>query len=298
MATTSTPLHSKLSQSVSGAMPSLGADAMTSISTPQGPHPAGDVKHNRLIQIIRLFAVLTWFNCCSVVLLVTQCFGLPLYYLGYRDYWHSYMVVTKQGFGLVITSVTQWFSPTVIRVSGDASVRGQLKMTDDGRLETRFPQRLVMITNHQLYSDWLYLWWIAYTNKMHGHVYFLLKKSLKKLPVAGPAMMNWDFVFLARNWAQDKMAIKRGVDKMKLRNGEIPKNDEAPDPMWLMVYPEGTNLSANTRKKSAAWSAKSGIPDFEHLLLPRSTGLRYCLQELEGTVEWVYDVTVAYEGIP
>ena len=233
-----------------------------------------------------------------MVIYVTQCFGLPLYYLGYTDYWQSYMVGTKQAFGLVITSVTQWFSPTVIRVSGDASVRGQLKVTEDGRLETDFPHRLVMITNHQLYSDWLYLWWIAYTNKMHGHVYFVLKQSLKKLPVAGPAMMMYDFIFLARNWAHDKMAIKKGMDRLKLRNGEPPKREDQPDPMWLMVYPEGTNLSANTRRKSAAWSAKSGIPDFEHLLLPRSTGLQYCLQELEGTVDWIYDVTVAYEGIP
>ena len=233
-----------------------------------------------------------------MVLFVTQCFGLPLYYLGYTDYWHSYMVGTKQGFGLVITSVTQWFSPTVIRVSGDASVRGQLKVTEDGRLETDFPHRLVMITNHQLYSDWLYLWWIAYTNKMHGHVYFVLKQSLKKLPIAGPAMIMFDFIFLARHWAQDKMALKKGIDRLKLRDGEVPKGGDQPDPMWLMVYPEGTNLSANTRRKSAVWSAKSGIPDFEHVLLPRSTGLQYCLQELAGTVDWVYDVTVAYEGIP
>lgn len=70
------------------------------------------------------------------------------------------------------------------------------------------------------------------------------------------------------------------------------------DPMWLMIYPEGTNLSGNTRKGSKRWADKQGIRDFEHVLIPKSTGLLYCLQELKGSVEWVYDCTVGYEGIP
>jgi len=34
----------------------------------------------------------------------------------------------------------------------------------------------------------------------------------------------------------------------------------------------------------------------KYTLLPRSTGLFFCLQQLQGTVEWVYDCTIAYEG--
>ena len=70
------------------------------------------------------------------------------------------------------------------------------------------------------------------------------------------------------------------------------------DPMWLIIFPEGTNLSANTRQQSRKWADKQGIKDLEHQLLPRSTGLLYCLQELKGTVDWVYDCTLAYEGVP
>lgn len=60
------------------------------------------------------------------------------------------MAMTKQFFGLVTNVVTQWYNPTLIRISSDASVRGQLKLTEDGRLETSFPERMVLITNHQL----------------------------------------------------------------------------------------------------------------------------------------------------
>ena len=68
--------------------------------------------------------------------------------------------------------------------------------------------------------------------------------------------------------------------------------------MWLVIFPEGTNLSTNGRRGSKKWADKQGIDDLRHLLLPRSTGLLYCLQELRGTIDWVYDCTLAYEGIP
>lgn len=72
---------------------------------------------------------------------------------------------------------------------------------------------------------------------------------------------------------------------------------KALDPMWLLIFPEGTNLSRNTRKASVAWAKKSGRQDFKHLLLPRTRGLQYCLEELGSTVEWVYDCTLAYSGV-
>ena len=36
----------------------------------------------------------------------------------------------------------------------------------------------------------------------------------------------------------------------------------------------------------------------QHTLLPRTTGLQFCLQELRKTVGYVYDCTIAYEGVP
>lgn len=70
------------------------------------------------------------------------------------------------------------------------------------------------------------------------------------------------------------------------------------NPMWMLIFPEGTNLSKNGRKKSAAWAQKQNISDLQHALLPRSTGLHFCLEQLGDTVEWIYDCTLAYEGIP
>jgi 1-acyl-sn-glycerol-3-phosphate acyltransferase len=261
------------------------------------PQLAKNAEHGTVMAAVRLLLFITWFNCVCCTTHLTQILGSPLYFIN-KDYYYAYMALTKQSFGLLITTVTQWFSPTMVRVSGDKSVRGQLTLTKDGRLETRFPERLVMITNHQLYVDWLYFWWISYCNSMHGHIFIILKESLKYIPVIGPGMMFFGFVFMARSWATDKSRLHHGLQNLKARHNGPLSGSQTLDPMWLLMFPEGTNLSKNNRKKSAAWAEKQGIKDLRHQLLPRSTGLQYCLEELGDSVDWVYDCTTAYEGIP
>ena len=260
-------------------------------------HPGGRVKHGILIQLLRMLLFLAWVVVSCVTIHATQLLGAPLY-LVHRDYYYAYMAWTKQSFGIVITTVTQWFSPTVVRVSGDASVAGQLRLTADGRLELDFPERLILVANHQLYTDWLYLWWAAYAADMHGHLFILLKQSLRYIPVLGPGMMFYGFVFMARHWASDQARLRHRLRKLTERHAGPLSGSQSLDPMWLLIFPEGTNLSANTRRKSSAWAQKQGIADLRHQLLPRSTGLQFCVQELRGTLDWVYDCTVAYEGVP
>ena len=287
-----------MSQAIPEPIPDLGAGSAGKAAE---PHPGGRIKHGSSVQLLRLAAFTSWINVCIFTIHFTQILGCPLYLFN-KDYYYAYMALTKQSFGLVATTTTAWFSPTVIRVSGDKSVRGQLLQTKDGRLETRFPERLVMIANHQIYTEWLYLWWVAYTSRMHGHVYIILKESLKYIPFVGPGMMFYGFIFMARNWAKDKARLQHRLQKLvKGRHGgpmSGVSGIKSLDPMWLIIFPEGTNLSANTRNHSQRWADKQGIKNLEHQLLPRSTGLLYCLQELKDTVDWVYDCTLAYEGIP
>lgn len=208
------------------------------------------------------------------------------------------MAFTKQDFGLVITALTEWWCPTSMRVSGDESVRGQIQLTDGGRLKMQFPERLVLMSNHQVYTDWIYLWWLAYTNRMHGRIYIILKESLKYIPVIGQGMSFYGFIFMARKWLSDKPRLQHRLEKLKTKNEGSNSGSPAFDPMWLLIFPEGTNLSANTKGRSAAYGQKQGLPSMKHALNPRSTGLFFCLQQLRGTIDWVYDSTVSYEGPP
>lgn len=220
------------------------------------------------------------------------------------------MAYTKECFAILITCLTQWWAPTVVRVSGDSSMLGQLVKKKDGSLQCKFADRMVLMANHQvcgchcavafefhwacqanirqLYTDWLYLWWIAYTNSMHGFIYIILKESLKNIPIIGWGCQFYNFIFLSRKWEEDQSTFKKHLSKL----------NKASDPMWLIIFPEGTNLSATTREKSKQWAAKQGLKDMKHQLLPRSTGLRFCLTELRETTEWLYDCTIAYEGVP
>ena len=281
-------------QTIPEVLPDLGAGASGNAVE---PHPAGRVKHGIIVQALRISAFVTWFHgvCCTVQ--TTQVLGIPLYFIN-KDYYYAYMALSKQSFGIFLTSLMQWFSSTTIRVSGDQSVRGQLVQTEDGRCIMKFPERIVLIANHQIYTDWLYLWWASYAGSMHGHLFIILKESLRYIPVVGPGMMFYGFIFMARNWQKDKPRMHHRLQQLKSQHRGPLSGTQSLDPMWLLIFPEGTNLSGNTRKRSKAWAEKNNMKDLEHQLLPRALGLQYCLLELKGTVEWVYDCTIAYEGIP
>lgn len=133
---------------------------------------------------------------------------------------------------------------------------------------------------------------------MHGHIFIILKESLKHVPILGWGMRFYGFVFMSRKWETDKPRIAHRLNKLKERHAGPLSGTEGFDPMWLLIFPEGTNASANTRQRSKAWADKIGVADMEHVLLPRSTGSFFALNELKGTVEYVYDCTMAYEGVP
>lgn len=82
-------------------------------------------------------------------IVLTQLIGAPLYWID-RDLYYAYMAVTKESFGILAVTVTNWWGATVMRISGDESVAGQIRKTEDGRVELEFPERLVMIANHQV----------------------------------------------------------------------------------------------------------------------------------------------------
>ncbi|KAI5365234.1 Putative phospholipid/glycerol acyltransferase [Septoria linicola] len=260
------------------------------------------LKHGVVMQTLRIiaFGIYFFLSCCGIH--GAQMLGAPLYFID-RDWFYAWMALTKQFFGILCTSMTQFWSPTVVRISGDKSVAGLLKQDANGMVQTDFGDRAVLMTNHQLYTDWLYLWWTAYTNAlpMHGHIYIILKDSLKWVPAIGPGMQLFGFIFMSRKWATDQQRLRYRLQKLKTRHSGPMAGQSGKaqlDPMWLLIFPEGTNLSADTRAQSKKFADNSGRDDMRHQVLPRSTGLQFCLQELEGSVEYLYDVTIGYEGVP
>ena len=156
---------------------------------------------------------------------------------------------------------------------------------------------LALIFHSQLYNDWIYLWWTAYVNRPfnHGYVYIVLKESIMYIPIVGLGLRLAGFVFMSRNMKTDTPRLTRRLGQLTRRS----KGGEGGlSPMWLMMFPEGTNLSRNGRAKSVKWAERQGEKDLKYTLIPRSTGTYFCLKALNRTVEWVYDCTLAYDGVP
>ena len=98
-----------------------------------------------------MLAFVTYFMTSIIVSHATQLAGCPLYFIN-KDYYYAVMAFTKQQFGLLINTITQWFSPTLIRISADGSVVDEIRLTPNGRLECNFADRAIIMANHQVRS--------------------------------------------------------------------------------------------------------------------------------------------------
>ncbi|KAI5956806.1 hypothetical protein KGF54_000423 [Candida jiufengensis] len=175
----------------------------------------------------------------------------------------------------------------------------------------------ILISNHQIYTDWLFLWFLTYTSKMSDFVFIILK-DLSKIPVLGYGMKNFNFLFLSRKWEKDKIILTNqlleidanargkgpanGYKLLTSTEKSIKKWPSGKDstkiwPYELILFPEGTVPSDRTTKKSAEYVLSKGLPPLKHVLLPRVRGLYLALQKLRGSIEIVYDITTAYSGL-
>jgi 1-acyl-sn-glycerol-3-phosphate acyltransferase len=99
-------------------------------------------------------------------------------------------------------------------------------------------------------------------------------------------MSNFEFIFLQRNWADDKHVLTS-----RLLNFVKDKFT-----FWLLLFPEGTTVHQEALDKGHEFARKSGRPILKNLLLPRSTGFEAVLNAVGDAVDEVYDVTMCYTG--
>lgn len=66
-------------------------------------------------------------------------------------------------------------------------------------------------------------------------------------------MQFLDFIFLARSWGADKISLGEHLTRI---GHEAQAND---NPLSLIIYPEGTLVSPNTRPLSKKYADKEGI---------------------------------------
>lgn len=148
-------------------------------------------------------------------------------------------------------------------------------------------QRDLLIANHQIYSDWIYLWSLMDRIKRAGEVKIIMKRSLRSVPIFGWSMRLFDFVFLNRKWEQDQVHFTK-----KLR-GFV----HSEQPFCLIIFPEGTTLNHKALVKSEGFAHKLGVPPTSRVLLPRVLGMWEAVRALDASLNGVYDITVGYSGL-
>ncbi|KAG9222993.1 hypothetical protein CCMSSC00406_0000318 [Pleurotus cornucopiae] len=211
---------------------------------------------------------------------------------------------TKGAFGCLLILACQWFAPTTLSITFEEQGQGRLTKDEIDQIVSRdesgkviglkLPKKSVLIANHQMYADWWYAWCLAYFMDAQKDVFIVLKKSLKWLPIVGWGMQFFRFIFLARSWASDRVALARQLSRLGKQAQEEDK------PFLFLLYPEGTLVSKDTRPISKKFAEKQGISDMKHTLLPRSTGLHHSLRSLVPRIPRLklIDATVVYPGIP
>ena len=197
---------------------------------------------------------------------------------------------SKRAFIALLATILELVAPSQVRITADSASVPPGTFKVDPRthsVSSLLLPRSISICNHQIYTDWVFLWWLAYTGDLGGRVYIMLKKSLEKVPLLGFGMQNYRFIFMSRKWQHDRETLVH-------RLGEL---DASPLPYNLILFPEGTNFTANTRGKSQVFGAKVGKAPLDHALLPHTTGLRQCILSLRPSLDVLYDVTMGYSGV-
>ncbi|CCI42137.1 unnamed protein product [Albugo candida] len=153
-----------------------------------------------------------------------------------------------------------------------------------GDIPTDPSRPIIILCNHQIDSDWWFLFQMARSAQAAGNIKIVLKEQLKYVPIVGWGMRWFEFLFLRRRLDHDLKHIRDYMQSLI--------QDEFP--FWLVFFPEGTTIHKEYVEKSKMFAEKQGRPKFEKVLLPRVAGLQVILDAVDAAEPDIYDMTIAF----
>ncbi|XP_041418517.1 lysocardiolipin acyltransferase 1 [Xenopus laevis] len=147
-------------------------------------------------------------------------------------------------------------------------------------------ERSVIIMNHRTRLDWMFLWNCLLRYSYLRLEKICLKSSLKAIPGFGWAMQVAAFIFIHRKWEDDKNHFEAMLDYFC----------DIKEHLQILIFPEGTDLTDNTKARSDEFAEKNKLQKYEYVLHPRTTGFTFIVDRLrEGNnLDAIHDITVAY----
>lgn len=142
-----------------------------------------------------------------------------------------------------------------------------------------------LIMNHYYEIDWLMGWQFGDSVEVLGNCKAYAKKSIQYLPPIGWMWKFSEFVFLERSFDKDKEIIKQQL-------GELC---DYPDPIWLLLMPEGTRFTAKKHEASLTFAKEKNLPMLKHHLTPRTKGFTTSLPFFRGKIPAIYNIQLAFD---
>ncbi|XP_078698805.1 1-acyl-sn-glycerol-3-phosphate acyltransferase delta-like isoform X2 [Branchiostoma floridae x Branchiostoma belcheri] len=169
--------------------------------------------------------------------------------------------------------LNEWWAGSTINMYGTDA--------DIGRIGK---ENAVLLMNHKYETDMISGWTVCERFGCLGTSRALIKESVKYLPVVGWSMFFIEFLFLKRDYEEDKRTIVKQLKE--LRN--------YPDYFWLLLFCEGTRFTAEKHQKSMEVARNKGVPELKHHLLPRTRGFLLCAQGIREYIPAFYDVEIHF----
>lgn len=168
--------------------------------------------------------------------------------------------------------------------------RAITQLTQDIEWDVELPEQLdyrgqyLVIANHQSWADITVLQHVF--NRRIPFLKFFLKKELMWVPVMGIAWWALDLPFMRRYSKEylERNPHKRGMD-LEITRRACEKFQGMP--VSIMNFLEGTRFRP---AKQAAQDSP-----YRHLLKPKSGGIAFALNAMDGTIRTLLDATIVYE---
>ncbi|KAJ3249548.1 hypothetical protein HDU78_000074 [Chytriomyces hyalinus] len=244
---------------------------MATLKTP----PPATTSAPRYYAKMALFLLLNVLTALAVV--TTASVALPLrFHAATHALYRSHVRLVEGAYVAFLLLLTSVFLPgSSLVVTGDWATMSKA-------------DKQVVISNHQIYPDWFYLFILAWSRGCHNDVRVILIHILSRLPLFGQGMWFFEFIFMKQRFEKDKETMARNLTAAK--NNSLP--------LWLLIFPEGTLNTPGNIEKSKSFAKKMNINSHpNHCILPKVTGLHFSLQQLSPAVKHLYDLTVGYSGL-
>ena len=194
-----------------------------------------------------------------------------------------------------------WLDRYVVAAWADAVIGGPIlprgpALKLSGELPAPERRAGILIANHQLDTDWFYLWDVCRVVGAHGALKIVMLDDMRTVPLVGWIARLVGFIFVSRRKRHarpqnDVEEIQRGVSEIA----------EGQAPSLILLFPEGTTVNEEAKRKSDQYALSKERPRHELLLAPRTAGFvaacrGYVARGVSLDDIIVYDATMAYSG--